>query len=167
MHCHWGDYVTPGGRGRESPGPGSPASGLKPIDPSRKGEAPMPKLCRLAAISAASTALWIAAPAQAAPVTVNLRVEGSSQTLYEGPVTTDAKTLTKDNTGAHPCDGTNGGANPTPGPTMTGAMDDGIASVGLTWDGTWFSSINDFGIDRIGPDTVPGSFDPYWGYDLN
>ena len=32
---------------------------------------------------------FAAAPAQAAPVTVNLRVEGPTRTLFEGPVTTD------------------------------------------------------------------------------
>jgi hypothetical protein len=109
-----------------------------------------------------------ASVAHAAPVTVNLRVEGSAQTLYEGPVTTDAKSLTKDSTGSHPCDGTNKGANPTPGPTMTGAMDDGIASAGLTWDGTWDANFGDFFIDRIGPDTNEPAA-PYtgWGYLLN
>src|SRR4051794_13155078 len=169
MHCHWGDYVTPGRRGQANPGARRPASGLKPIDPSRKGEAPMPKLCRLAAISAASTALWIAAPAQAAPVTVNLRVEGSSQTLYEGPVTTDAKTLTKDNTGEHPCDGTNGGKYPSPGPTVTGALDDGATAAGFTWDASWNDGYGDFFINRIGPDTNTGApdYQPYWGYFLN
>jgi hypothetical protein len=128
----------------------------------------MPKLQSLAALLAASAALAAATPAFAAPVTVNLRVEGATKTLFEGPVTTDAKTLTKDASGPHPCDGTNAGKNPTPGPTMTGAMDDGIASVGLTWDGTWDSGFGDFFINSIGPD-VNMSSPPYtgWGYLLN
>jgi hypothetical protein len=50
---------------------------------------------------------------------------------------------------------------------MTGAMDDGITKAGLTWAGSWSSSFSDFSIDRIGPDAVPPSFDPYWGYFLN
>ena len=82
----------------------------------------MPKLHSLAALLAALAVLATAATALAAPVTVNLRVEGSSKTLFEGPVTTDAKTLTKDGTGPHLCGGNGGGS---PGPTMTGAMDDG------------------------------------------
>ena len=127
----------------------------------------MPKLHSLAALLAALAVLVTAPTALAAPVTVNLRVEGSSQTLFEGPVTTDAKTLTKDGSGPHPCDGTNGGANPTPGPTMTGAMDDGIAAAGLTWQGSWSAGFSDFSIDGIGPDAVPPSYDPYWGYFLN
>ena len=53
----------------------------------------MPRLHSLAATVVASTALCLAAaPALASPMTVNLRVEGKTQTLYEGPITTDAKT---------------------------------------------------------------------------
>ena len=106
--------------------------------------------------------------ALAAPATVHLRVEGSSATLFDGSVTTDAKTLTKDPSGSHPCDGTNGGANPTAGPTMTTALDDGSLAGGFTWDGTWFDSFQDFGINRIGPDSNggPPTF-PSWGYALN
>src|SRR4051812_39355522 len=99
-------------------------------------------------------ALAVVAPtALAAPATVHLRVEGSSATLFEGTVATDAKTLTKDASGPHPCDGTNGGVNPTPGPTMTTALDDGSLAGGFTWAGTWFDGFQDFGIDRIGPDS--------------
>jgi hypothetical protein len=127
----------------------------------------MPKLQSLAALLVAAVTLALTAPAFAAPVTVNLRVEGSTQTLFEGPVSTNAKALTKDSSGGHPCDGTNGGANPQPGPTMTGAMDDGITSAGLTWKGSWSSGFSDFSIDGIGSDNVPPSFDPYWGYFLN
>jgi hypothetical protein len=125
----------------------------------------MPTLHKLAAVLAASVALATATPASAAPVTVNLRVEGSTQTLFEGPVTTDAKALTKDISGEHPCDGTNAGKNPTPGPTMTGAMDDGIAAAGLTWAGTWNDGFGDFFIDSIGPDANNSSTS--WGYLLN
>lgn len=118
-----------------------------------------------AALAAAALAVALgalAAPASlAAPVSVNLRVEGKDTTLFEGPVTTDAKALTKDSSGSHPCDGTNGGANPTPGPTMTGALDDG----GLDWAGTWFDGFDDFGIDRVGPDASTSS--AFWGYALN
>jgi hypothetical protein len=107
--------------------------------------------------------------AAAAPVTVHLRVEGSAQTLFDGPITTDAKSLTKDGTGSHPCDGTNKSVNPTPGPTMTGAMDDGATAAGFTWAATWDSGYQDFFISRIGPDTNTGgpAYTPYWGYFQN
>ena len=123
---------------------------------------------RAALVVAALAVALCALAAQAsfaAPVTVNLRVEGKDATLFEGPVTTDAKTLTKDASGPHPCDGTNGGANPTPGPTMTGALDDGTIAAGLTWDGTWFDGFDDFGINRIGPDASTNT--AFWGYALN
>jgi hypothetical protein len=129
----------------------------------------MPKLHTLAALVAAWAILAFAASATAAPVTVNLRVEGSAQTLFEGPITTDAKSLTKDGTGSHPCDGTNANTNPTPGPTMAGALDDGATAAGFTWDATWNAGFQDFFISRIGPDTNTGgpTYTPYWGYFLN
>ena len=85
---------------------------------------------RIWACAALVVALLACATAQAAPVTVNLRVEGSSSTIFEGPVTTDGKEIDKGD-GPHPCDGTNGGANPAPVPTMTAALDDAPIAGGL------------------------------------
>src|SRR5256885_13719077 len=47
-------------------------------------------------------------------------------------------------------------------------MDAGTLAAGFTWAGTWFASFQDFGIDRIGPDSNGGqpTF-PSWGYALN
>lgn len=101
-----------------------------------------------------------AAAAHAAPVTVNLRVEGSTSTIFEGPVTTDAKTIQ-----GHPCDGTNGGANATLGPTMTGALDDASILHGFPWSATWFDGLHDFQIDSVGPDASNSS--QFWGYAYN
>jgi hypothetical protein len=101
-----------------------------------------------------------AAPAAAAPVTVNLRIEGSTSTIFEGPVTTDAKMIQ-----GKPCDGTNGGANATPGPTMTSSLDDASILHGFPWSGTWFDSLHDFGIDSIGPDADNST--QFWGYAYN
>jgi hypothetical protein len=109
------------------------------------------------------------APALASPATVNLRVEGGSQTLFEDPVTTDGRNVTTQSGGTHKCDGTNGGANPGAGPTMTTALDDGAKTAGFTWDGTYDSGFDDFFINRIGPDTNTGPpvFQPYWGLFLD
>ena len=127
----------------------------------------MPTLARLAAVTAATTMLC-SGPALAAPVTVNLRVEGASQTLYEGWITTDAKTLKKDNSGPHPCDGTNGNVNPTPGATATGAMDDASLAAGFTWAASWDDGFQDFFINRIGPDTnMSAPPYTYWGVFVN
>jgi hypothetical protein len=115
-------------------------------------------------LAALAAALVWCTPALAAPATVQLRVEGASSTTFEGPVTTDGKTIDK-GSGPHQCDGTNGGANPTPGPTMTSALDDASAGGSFTWAGTWFDSFSDFGIDRIGPDASNAT--QFWGYALN
>lgn len=125
--------------------------------------------CRRAACLLVAAAALLALPgaAQAAPVTVTLRIEGLTSTIYEGPVATDARTFAKDASGPHPCDGTNGAVNPSPGPTMTSALQDGQAPGGYTWDGTWFAGFDDFGIDRIGPDASDNVNFRYWGYALN
>ena len=71
--------------------------------------------------------LAVAAPTAAAePVSVNLRVEGQSTTIFDGPVTTDGHAVTTQSSGTHPCDGTNGGSSPTPVPTATAALDESI-----------------------------------------
>lgn len=111
-----------------------------------------------------SLLLVAAAPALAAPATVNLRVEGAARTLYENPVTTDGHAVTTTQGGSHMCDGLNGGANPTSGPTMTSALDDGAKSAGFDFDGPYDSGYDDFFLTRIGPDTNTGApnYQPYW-----
>jgi hypothetical protein len=102
--------------------------------------------------------LLTASPAAAAPVTVDLRIEGPSRTLFEGPVTTDVRPFhfTGDAT-SHQCDGTTtGGSSPQPVPTRGAAVV--ASSVAIT--GTWF--------DAFGPSfsTVAGesvAFDPDTG----
>jgi hypothetical protein len=98
--------------------------------------------------------------ALAAPATVNLRVEGADDTLFEGKVTTDGHAIEQDKNGPQPCDGTNGGANPTAGPTVTSALDDAVA-----WDGSFNASFSDFLVNRIGPDRATDT--QFWGTALN
>ena len=117
--------------------------------------------------AAVSVALAAATPVSAAPTTVDLRVEGGASTIYEASVTTDGKTIEKDASGPHRCDGTNGRANTSAGPTMTTALDDGSLASGFTWAGTWYDSFEDFSIDRIGPDSNDNATGRYWGYALN
>lgn len=108
-------------------------------------------------------------PAWAAPVTVQLRVEGERSTVYEGPVTTDGHAIQKDASGPHPCDGTNGGVNPGPGPTMTAALDDASVLSGFSWEATWSEGFQDFFVTRIGSDPPPSGGNPnrYWSFVLN
>jgi Domain of unknown function (DUF4430) len=112
---------------------------------------------RSVALAAALVLLGCGA-ATAAPVTVQLRVEGSAQTLFDGPVTTDAKTITK-GVNTVVCDGTLNGGNSAPGPTATSALDDAAIAAGLTWDASYFG---DFFITRFGPQTSD-----VWGYAVN
>ena len=105
------------------------------------------------------------AAAAAVPAQVKLRVEGAAQTIFEGDVTTDGHNVTTPSSGTHPCDGTNGGANPSPGPTPTAALDDGARLGNYAWDGTWFSSFEDFLVDRVGPDSATSN--QFWGQYVN
>ena len=121
-------------------------------------------------LACAGAAIALAAPAgaAAAPTAVNLRIEGTSGTFFDGPVTTDGKEITTASGGTHKCDGTNGGANPTPGPTPTTALDDASKTGAYTWDGRFFSSFDDFLVERIGSEVNGGPPNyPSWGVFLN
>jgi hypothetical protein len=111
------------------------------------------------------TAALACSPAYASPAKVKVRVEGATKTIFEGSVRTDGHNLSKDSTGSHPCDGTNGGAFATPGPTITGALDDASKKGGFDWAATWSEDFQDFFIGTIGPDTQTSS--DFWGYAVN
>ncbi len=116
---------------------------------------------------ALALALFLPAAASAAPTAVHVRIEGISSSIFDGPVTTDGKSITTPTGGTHTCDGTNGGANPSPGPTPTTALDDANAKGGFGWDGAWFGGFSDFSIDRIGPDSANNTTFQYWGLFIN
>jgi hypothetical protein len=93
--------------------------------------------------------------ADAVPVTVNLRVEGLNRTVFDGPVTTDAHVVTTATAGSHTCDGTNGAAEPAPGPTATGALDDAARLAGFTIDGPYGNfGIDDYFIERVADEQI-------------
>jgi hypothetical protein len=125
----------------------------------------------------------IASGAWGSPVTVNLRVEGSTATLYEGPVTTGPEVIeTSSSHGAHPCDYADNGLagaafsnGGNPGGTPTTALHDAARQVGLAFDAEWFGSgkeknenPGDFFVSRVGQDVNQTSspFDS-WGYAVN
>jgi hypothetical protein len=86
-----------------------------------------------------ATAALLAAPAAAAPVTVQLRIEGATRTLFEGPVTTDVRPFrfTGDPV-AHQCDGTTvGGTSPAPVPTRGAAVAAAAERAPFAIAGTW------------------------------
>ncbi len=109
------------------------------------------------------TAVLACAPAYAAKVTV--RVEGAKKTIFEGKVNTSVHLVTGDDSGPHKCDGTNAGANATPGPTVTGALDTASKKADFIWQGSWDESFEDFLVSRIGPDASTDT--KFWGNALN
>ena len=112
--------------------------------------------------------LSLAAPAGASalPVTVNVRVEGATRTIFDGPVVTDGHNLNPPAAGgAHPCDGTNNGAFPAAGPTATAALDDAARAGGFSWDGSWDTNFSDFLVNRVGPESATTT--QFWGHFVN
>src|SRR5690349_10945366 len=94
----------------------------------------------LAALAACGLTASAAVPvASAAPADVSVRVEGVRATVFDRVVRTaghDVKAAS--DTETRTCDGTNLGANPTPGPTATGATVDAMTSIGQSFDGNWY-----------------------------
>lgn len=123
---------------------------------------------RTALIAALVLLSLAAAPAAlAVPVTVNLRVEGPARTVFDGPVTTDGHDVTTEAGGTHECDGTNGGAEPEPGPTATAALDDAARASGFTIDGPYGNyGIQDFFIERVADQEIDPS-SGYWSLWIN
>jgi hypothetical protein len=120
----------------------------------------MPRRLLLILIGGLLLLLCIPALAAAAPVTVDLRIEGKTSTLYEGTVTTDVRPIdVGDGTGSHKCDGTNNAANPTPAPTRGAAF---VAAAqgpgGFSFQGTWFDSFEDVSFETIAGQSV--AYDP-------
>jgi transcriptional regulator of NAD metabolism len=68
-------------------------------------------------------------------ITVNLRIEGEKNTIFESIVSTEGKKVTTASGGTHICDGTNNNASFTSGPTVTSALDSASKLNGFTWDG--------------------------------
>jgi hypothetical protein len=130
--------------------------------------------------------LSLSGAALAAPVTVNLRVEGSSSTLFEGPVTTQGEMIsTPSSGGADPCNYSENGPSSEKGTsenenggnisgTPTTALHDAALASGLAFDASWFGSgvsngnPGDFFVSQVGSDVNQTSspFDS-WGYAVN
>lgn len=102
-----------------------------------------------------SSLLVPAAAAQASPVTVNLRIEGATETLFEGPLAVEPHQVqASSDTEARSCDGINtlDPGNTVPEPTPTSAAADAMALIGETFDGKWYPGFDDYFITRFGPD---------------
>jgi hypothetical protein len=117
---------------------------------------------RRRSLGLAAVILAVAAtPALAAPVTVNLRIEGPTKTLFEGPITTDVRPFqfTGDPV-SHTCDGTaaNQGPSATPVPTRGAAVAAAAQQASLSITGSWFDSLGSPSFAQIAGESV--TFDP-------
>jgi hypothetical protein len=121
----------------------------------------------LAALGVTATTASAATPtatgtstAASAPALVEVTVVDGSRTLYKGYVLTAGHTVTTASGGTHVCDGTNGGANPSPVPTPTAALDTAMHWARSSWDGTWSASFDDYLVTTIAGDASGAS--TYW-----
>lgn len=104
---------------------------------------------------AISALLLLAAVAAAAPTTVNVRIEGAHETLFEGPIAAEPHGVKASSDPVQrPCDGINSldPENTVPRPTPTAAAADAMSLIGETFDGLWYPGFNDYFIKRFGPD---------------
>lgn len=111
-----------------------------------------------AGVLAGLLTLALAAPAFAAPVTVDLRVEGPTRTLIEQKVTVDVRPFKfSDSSETYQCDGTgSNGTTTVPSPTRNGALAEAAEKGGLELTGTFSSFGPSF--ERINGENV--AFDP-------
>jgi hypothetical protein len=97
--------------------------------------------CRFPAglVTGLAVAAATATPAGADPVTVELRIEGPTRTIFEGPVTTDVRGLRfTGDTVTHRCDATTvGGSSPTPVPTRGAVLAAAAKRAPFLFTGTW------------------------------
>ncbi len=106
--------------------------------------------------------------APAAPTEVNVRIEGRSETLFEGPVLTEGHDVkASSDTEPNRCDGVNNGRNPVPGPTATAASVDAMSIAGEGFDGNWYPGYDDYFITRWGPGGQNATLGEYWGLLVN
>lgn len=105
----------------------------------------VPPLAALAACLACPTAVAAAGPS----AVVEMRIEGRTGTLFEGPVRTEGHDVRagSDST-ERTCDGTNDGHDATPGPTPTAAAADAMALDSESFDGRWEAGFEDYLITR-------------------
>lgn len=128
----------------------------------------------IAASVAALLYLVLVVPgASASPAEVNVRIEGRSETLFEGPILTDGHNVKASSDSAAPkagrrCNGLNNGQNPAPGPTPTAASVDAMGILGEGFDGKWYAEpFEDYFITRWGPDGQDEGNGEFWGLLVN
>jgi Domain of unknown function (DUF4430) len=121
-------------------------------------------------IVASLTLLACAAAAQATPTQINVRIEGSERTLFEGPILTEGHEVeASSDARLRSCDGVNVNdpENIVPGPTPTAASVDAMGLIDETFDGQWDPQYEDYFLTRWGPDEQNFAKGEYWGVLVN
>lgn len=95
-----------------------------------------------------------------------MRIEGLTDTIFEGRIVSGPRNITTPSGGTHLCDGTNLGDNPSPGNTPTDALDAASKrEPEFTYDGTYSTEFEDFFITRIS--TSAETSTQFWGLLVN
>jgi hypothetical protein len=104
------------------------------------------------------------------PQSVNVRIEGKEETLYEGvlPVTVH-KIRALSDLEERNCDGINelDPQNTHPDVTPTLASVEAMESIGEPFDGQWYTGFGDYFITQWGPDRQDEAAGAYWGILVN
>jgi hypothetical protein len=123
---------------------------------------------KLATTILVSVGLIAPSLAQAEQTQVNVRIEGKSETLFEGPIWSEGHNIqASSDTRERPCDATNNHAHATPGPTPTASAVEAMRIVGETFDGHWYPGYDDYFITRWGADEQGPAEGAYWGILVN
>ncbi|HTT94392.1 MAG TPA: DUF4430 domain-containing protein [Solirubrobacterales bacterium] len=128
---------------------------------------------RAAVALAALLGMLFPGVAAAEPTEVLMRIEGRTETLFEGPLLTEGHNVraADSDPGApadgRPCDGSNNGGSRLPSATPTAAAVDAMAILGQTFDGRWYSGYDDYFITRWGPDAQDETRSAWWGILVN
>lgn len=122
----------------------------------------------IATLTIATLTSIVAVGAQAAPTQLNVRIEGKSETLFEGPIWTEGRYVrAASDTKERECDGINSldPQNVAPRPTPTVASADAMSLIGESFDGRWYPGYNDYFITRWGADSEEEGMS--WGMLVN
>jgi hypothetical protein len=123
----------------------------------------------------------LAAAAVAAPTQVDVRIEGKTKTLFEGPILTEGHDVSSfkadggssaEDLETHPCDGIDplDPSNVAPGPTPTAASVDAMTLAGEAnaLAGQWYPGFDDYFVKQWGADEADAERDgKAWGVLVN
>jgi hypothetical protein len=99
---------------------------------------------------------------------VDVRIEGATQTLFEGPMRSVGNPVrSASDAQQRDCDGANNDQHPAPGASATGASVEGLRTEGMDFDARWFPGFDDYYVTRLGPDAENVDTYTFWGLLIN